>query len=182
MYALLVVAAVGAGAYLAYSRTIAPLWREAAELERRIERVRRDIDALPEKAQALARVREEYVAAVNAVEEFEVGITRREDVPYLLRDLEDACNKSGVSVASVSTDAIRDSSPYAELPVTVTVSGSYSQVAAFVRTLLSKGRAMSVSTLRLAASGDETGPGGAPVLEATFALTVFLTPQGGRAE
>ncbi|MEW6229299.1 MAG: type 4a pilus biogenesis protein PilO [Bacillota bacterium] len=181
-YAALLVVALAFAGYVVYAQAFMPLSREARSLSLRVKATRQKIESLPKTAEALARLREEHVQTVEALEELESAVTQAEGMPYFLRDLERASSASGVTVVSVSAGSLTSSSPYAELPVAIGISGSYVQVKAFVDELLSLGRAMSVRTLRLSASRRSNGSGGAPVLDATLAVVLYIMPEGGRRE
>lgn len=180
--AALFAAVLALAAYVVYVRAFVPLSRDAEGLDERMGVARQNMAGLPEKAGTLARLRGEYVQTALALEELESTVTRGEGIAYFLGDLENASSASGVTVVSLSVGVLERSSPYAELPMTVGVSGSYPQVRAFVNELLSQRRALSVRTIRLSASRGTDVAGGAPVLDAGFVVVLYVMPEGGRKE
>lgn len=181
-YVVLLIVVLGLAAYVVYVQAFMPLSREAEALNRRVRVTRQKIASLPKKAETLASLREEYGQTVKALEELESTVTQEEGMPYFLRDLESASFASGATVVSVSAGSMTGASPYGELPVVIGISGSYTQVRAFVNGLLSLGRAMSVKTLRLSAPRGANASTGAPVLDATLAVIMYVMPEGGREE
>lgn len=178
----LFVVALALATYVVYARGFAPLARESKSLNQRMKVTRQKLTELPEKAETLARLRGEYAQTAETLGEFESTVTRGDGIPYFLRDLENTSSASGVTVVSLSTGPLAGSGPYAELPVTIQVSGSYPQVKAFLSELFSLGRAMSVRTMRLSAPRGAEVAGGTPALDATFVLVLYVMPEGGRKE
>lgn len=181
-HVVLLVVVLGLAAYVAYVRAFVPLSREAEDLNRRVKATRQKMTSLPRKAETLAGLREEYGETLKALEELQTTVAHEEGMPYFLRDLEIASFASGATVVSVSAGSMTSASPYGELPIVIGILGSYTQVKAFVNDLLSLGRALSVKTLRLSASRGASASTGAPVLDATLDLILYVVPEGGRRE
>ncbi len=176
---LALVFALELAGYAFYGYVLSPMWREAADLSQRLDLISRRIGSIAQRGETLASLRAEYEDALKSLQEIDSTVTRETAIPYFLRDLENVSSASGAAVVSLSLGSPSISSPYAETPLTIEVQGSYQQVKAFLDRLLSLGRAMSVTGVRLGGprgSGDVARP---QALDATFSVVLYVVPKGG---
>jgi len=183
-YIALLALGLGIAGYVFYAYVFSPMSRTAAELANRLDEISVKIGLVAQKSETLRTLRDEYEKALKSLQAIDSTVTREESIPYFLKDVERASRASGATLEVLSLDAPSASSPYTEVPATIAVKGSYRQVRAFLTEILSAGRAISVKTLRLAASGDTTHggavePEASEALEATFSVVLYALPKGG---
>ena len=178
-YILVLTVGLALAGYVFYAYVLSPISREAADLSQRLDIVSRRIGSIAQKGETLASLRAEYEEALKALQAIDSIVTRETGIPYFLRDLDRVSSASGVAVVSLSIGSLASSSPYAEVPFTIEVQGSYQQVKTFLDKLLSLGRAMSVRGVRLAAPRGTSDAGGAQTLDAALSMVLYVVPKGG---
>lgn len=180
-YILILALGFSLAGYVYYAYVFSPMAREAREISQHLEIVARRIGSVAEKGETLAGLRAQYEQALKALQAVDSTVTQERAVPYFLRDLERASSASGAGLESLSMGSLSPSGPYAEVPVTIEVKGSYQQIGTFVKEILSHGRALSVVGVRLAAPGGagDVDAKTAETVDATFSLLLYVVPKGG---
>ncbi len=99
-------------------------------------------------------------------------LPERKDIDELLAQLNDVGKKSGLEIAKVEPAAESSESFFARIPVKMTVSGNYHEIALFLQEVANMRRIVNVNNIKLTINGQASKPEKV-VLNSDFMATTF---------
>ena len=179
--ALGVIGVLAAGWFL----MISPQRSHANELRKQAASVEASTSGLQTQIEQLKQQQKGETAQQKRLAEIAQMIPDNPQLPALIRQLSAAAQKAGVSLDSMAPSAPTTVSagavPLAQIPVTISVTGSYFNIESFQRALEHLDRALKVTGLSVAPNHGDTAAAGdagaAPnALTGQFQATVYESP------
>lgn len=167
---------VTAGAYFFF---IDPVRSESESLKAQQEAAERTLAEKQGIADNLNERRREMDQLEQKLQEALTQLPERKDLEELLTQLSDVGKKSGLEIGGVTPGIELAKSFYAEIPITVSVSGNYHEIAMFLQEIANLRRIVNVGDLKL---GTPTVKGDKVMLNAQFVATTFRFIQPGQTK
>lgn len=123
-----------------------------------------------EIAQNLTERRKELDSLDQQLQEALTELPERKDIDELLAQLNDVGKKSGLEIAQVAPGNETNANFYAQIPIKMTVSGNYHEIALFMQEIANMRRIVNVNNIKL---GQATMKGEKVVLTSDFLATTF---------
>jgi type IV pilus assembly protein PilO len=168
-------ALVTALSYFVFSLPFGP---SISEVETRIKRtiaeqarLERDFTEKQAIANDLNRFRKEKELLEQRLAEALAELPEEKNVDELLQLFQDRAQKAGLEIATITPEAEKSEGFYARIPIPMTVSGNYHEIATFFDSLGRLKRIVNVSDISLTAPKDV---GGKMVVDAKFLVTTFM--------
>lgn len=124
--------------------------------------------------------RKEMDALEQKFQEALTQLPEKKDIEELLAQLSDVGKKSGLEISRVTPGGEAAEGFYSRIPITMSVSGNYNEVAMFLQEIANLRRIVNVSDLKL---GNPTTRGDKVMLQSDFMATTFRftdTGKGGK--
>lgn len=183
-------ALVTALSYFVFSLPYGP---SISEVETRIKRtiveqarLERDFTEKQAIANDLNRFRKEKELLEQRLNEALAELPEEKNIDELLQLFQDRAQKAGLEISTITPEAEKSEGFYARIPIPMTVSGNYHEIATFFDSLGRLKRIVNVSDIALSAPKDV---GGKMVVDAKFLVTTFMfvnqgknAPAGARKE
>jgi type IV pilus assembly protein PilO len=126
-------------------------------------------------ADNLVERRKEMDALETRFQEALTQLPERKDIEELLAQLNDVGKKSGLEIARVVPGPERQEGFYASIPINVSVSGNYHEIAMFLQEIANLRRIVNVSTIKM---GQPRVNGDKVSLNSEFLATTFRFSEG----
>lgn len=123
-----------------------------------------------EIAQNLTERRKELDSLDQQLQEALTELPERKDIDELLAQLNDVGKKSGLEIAQVAPGNETNANFYAQIPIKMTVSGNYHEIALFMQEIANMRRIVNVNNIKL---GQAMMKGEKVVLTSDFLATTF---------
>jgi type IV pilus assembly protein PilO len=183
-------ALVTALSYFVFSLPFGP---SISEVETRIKRtvaeqarLERDFTEKQAIANDLNRFRKEKELLEQRLAEALAELPEEKNIDELLQLFQDRAQKAGLEIATITPEPEKSEGFYARIPIPMTVSGNYHEIATFFDSLGRLRRIVNVSDISMSAPKDV---GGKMVVDAKFLVTTFMfvnqaknAPAGARKE
>jgi len=154
----------------AYFFLIEPLRSEVDSLKAQEEAAEKTLAEKQQIADNLNERRREMEQLEQKLQEALTQLPEKKDIEDLLAQLNDVGKKSGLDIGGVTPGAEGLKSFYAEIPITVSVSGNYHEIAMFLQEISNLRRIVNVGSLKL---GSPTVRNEKVILGAQFVATTF---------
>lgn len=154
----------------AYFFLIEPLRSEVDSLKAQEEAAEKTLAEKQQIADNLNERRREMEQLEQKLQEALTQLPEKKDIEDLLAQLNDVGKKSGLDIGGVTPGAEGLKSFYAEIPITVSVSGNYHEIAMFLQEISNLRRIVNVGNLKL---GSPTVRNEKVILGAQFVATTF---------
>jgi len=141
-----------------------------AQLEQTKAQLEVQLAEKKEIAQNLTERRKELDSLDQQLQEALTELPERKDIDELLAQLNDVGKKSGLEIAQVAPGAESNANFYAQIPIKMTVSGNYHEIALFMQEIANMRRIVNVNNIKL---GNATMKGEKVVLTSDFLATTF---------
>ena len=161
-----------------------------SEVETRIKktmveqaRLERDFTEKQAIANDLNRFRKEKELLEQRLAEALAELPEEKNLDELLQLFQDRAQKAGLEIATITPEAERPEGFYARIPIPMTVTGNFHEIATFFDSLGRLRRIVNVSDISMTAPKDV---GGKMVVDAKFLVTTFMfvnqakTPPGAK--
>jgi len=163
---------------LNYFAMAIPYGDSVSDVETKIKRVSTEQDRLDrdfiEKtaiANDLNRFRKEKELLEQRLEEALAELPEQKNVDELLQLFQDRAQKAGLEINTIEPQAAKSEGFYARIPIPMTVTGNFHEIATFFDALGRLRRIVNVSDISLDAPRDVKGK---VVVNAKFLLTTFM--------
>ncbi len=123
-----------------------------------------------EIAQNLTERRKELDSLDQQLQEALTELPEQKDIGELLAQLNDVGKKSGLEIGQVAPGTETTAAFYAQIPIKMTVSGNYHEIALFLQEIAGMRRIVNVNNIKL---GQATMKGEKVVLTSDFLATTF---------
>jgi type IV pilus assembly protein PilO len=168
-------ALVTALSYFVFSLPFGP---SISEVETRIKRtiteqarLERDFTEKQAIANDLNRFRKEKELLEQRLAEALAELPEEKHIDELLQVFQDRAQKAGLEIATITPEAEKSEGFYARIPIPMTVSGNFHEIATFFDSLGRLKRIVNVSEISMSAPKDI---GGKMVVDAKFMVTTFM--------
>ena len=161
-----------------------------SEVETRIKktmveqaRLERDFTEKQAIANDLNRFRKEKELLEQRLAEALAELPEEKNIDELLQLFQDRAQKAGLEIATITPEAEKPEGFYARIPIPMTVTGNFHEIATFFDSLGRLRRIVNVSDISMTAPKDV---GGKMVVDAKFLVTTFMfvnqakTPPGAK--
>jgi type IV pilus assembly protein PilO len=155
-----------------------PYGSSVSEIETRIKktvteqaRLERDFTEKQAIANDLNRFRKEKELLEQRLTEALAELPEEKNIDELLQLFQDRAQKAGLEIATITPEAEKSEGFYARIPIPMTVSGNYHEIATFFDSLGRLKRIVNVSDISLTAPKDV---GGKMIVDAKFLVTTFM--------
>ncbi len=161
-----------------------------SEVETRIKktmaeqaRLERDFTEKQAIANDLNRFRKEKELLEQRLAEALAELPEEKNIDELLQLFQDRAQKAGLEIATITPEAEKSEGFYARIPIPMTVTGNFHEIATFFDSLGRLRRIVNVSDISMTAPKDV---GGKMVVDAKFLVTTFMfvnqakTPPGAK--
>jgi type IV pilus assembly protein PilO len=162
-----------------------PFGPSISEIEDRIKRARAENDRLTSEyaektgiANNLNQFRREKELLEQRLAEARAELPEEKNLDELLRLLQDRAQRAGLEIATIEPQPVKTEGFYARVPVPMTVTGNFHEIATFFDALARLRRIVNVSDLVFDQPKDANGK---VVINAKFLVTTFMfveTPKG----
>ena len=139
----LVLLILGLYIYLFYM----PMLDNLAGLERKYVESQKKVNQVRAVAKELPKFEEEHKKVMERLGEALTQLPGSDEIPKLLKDMEVLANTAGVEFLSISLKKEHMKAFYAEVPVALTLSGLYHDIAVFFDTLSKLPRIVNISKI-----------------------------------
>jgi len=149
---------------------IQPLQDQIADQENQQRGLDRQLAEKQEIAQNLNERRREMDILEQKLAEALTELPERKDIDELLGQLNDIGKKSGLEIARVEPGAETSATFFAKIPIKMSVSGNYHEIAMFMQEIANMRRIVNVNNIKL---GTPTQKNDKVVLSSEFLATTF---------
>jgi len=165
---------------IAYFMVIEPIRSEVDSLKAQQEAAEKTLAEKQQIADNLNERRKEMDQLEQKLQEALTQLPEKKDIEELLTQLNDVGKKSGLEIGGVTPGAETVKSFYAEIPITVAVTGNYHEIATFLQEIANLRRIVNVGDLKL---GTPTVRNDKVILTSQFVATTFRfnQPSQGKA-
>jgi type IV pilus assembly protein PilO len=151
LYTSAIVLLVGCFAYFAYL----PKHKEIAKLESEYKELAEKLDKARNTAKKLNYYRTKMKAAEAQFNIVMRALPEKKEIPALLDNISKAARDAGLDITKFQPNAEKPKEFYAEVPISINVSGNYHNVAMFFDKISSLPRIVTISAVRM--SPDKEG-------------------------
>lgn len=155
-----------------------------AQIQDRIGQIHRLDQTLTEKsdiAQNLTERRKELDQLEQQLQEALSELPERKDIDELLAQLNDIGRKAGLEISSLEPKAESPQGFFARIPISMSVSGNYHEIAMFLQEVSNLRRIVNVAGINLVPQSGS--PADKVILRSTFTATTFrFLDQGSKAD
>jgi type IV pilus assembly protein PilO len=166
---------VTALSYFVFSLPYGPSISEVEVRIKRAEaeqvRLERDFTEKQAIANDLNRFRKEKELLEQRLGEALAELPEEKNIDELLGLFQDRAQKAGLEISTITPDAEKSEGFYARIPIPMTVTGNYHEIATFFDSLGRLRRIVNVSDISLAAPKDLAGK---MVVDAKFMVTTYM--------
>jgi len=155
-----------------------PFGPSISEVETRIKRtvteqarLERDFTEKQAIANDLNRFRKEKELLEQRLAEALAELPEEKNIDELLQVFQDRAQKAGLEIITITPDQEKSEGFYARIPIPMTVSGNFHEVATFFDSLGRLRRIVNVSEIAMSAPKDVSGK---MVVDAKFLVTTFM--------
>jgi type IV pilus assembly protein PilO len=155
-----------------------PWGPSVSEVETRIKktlveqaRLERDFTEKQAIANDLNRFRKEKELLEQRLAEALVELPEEKNVDELLQLFQDRAQKAGLEISTITPEAEKPEGFYARIPIPMTVTGNFHEIATFFDSLGRLRRIVNVSDISMTAPKDVSGK---MVVDAKFLVTTFM--------
>jgi len=155
-----------------------------SEVETRIKktmveqaRLERDFTEKQAIANDLNRFRKEKELLEQRLGEALAELPEEKNIDELLQLFQDRAQKAGLEIATITPEAEKSEGFYARIPIPMTVTGNFHEIATFFDSLGRLRRIVNVSDISMTAPKDV---GGKMVVDAKFLVTTFMFVKQGK--
>ena len=153
-----------------YFFLVSPEEDRIAQLEQTKGQLEVQLAEKKEIAQNLTERRKELDSLDQQLQEALTELPERKDIDELLAQLNDVGKKSGLEIAQVAPGTETNANFYAQIPIKMTVSGNYHEIALFMQEIANMRRIVNVNNIKL---GQAAMKGEKVVLTSDFLATTF---------
>lgn len=161
----IIIAAIG------YFLLISPTIEEAAKLTEELDKLTAKIEESRTIAADIAKYKREMAALELKLVEALSKLPNEKEIPDLLESISDAVKEVGLDVFLFKPGKIRKKGFYAEVPVSMTVSGGYESLYEFSDRMAKLPRIVNIGSLKI--TGPKKG-GFSPKLETNLVVMTFM--------
>jgi len=145
IYASAIVLLVGSFAYFAYL----PKHKKIGKLESEYKELAQKLDRARKTAKQLNYYRTKMKAAEAQFNIVMKALPEKEEIPALLAGISQAARDAGLDITKFQPTAEKPKEFYAEVPISINVSGSYHNVAMFFDKISNLSRIVTISALKM---------------------------------
>lgn len=153
-----------------YFFVVEPILGEVESLKAQQDAAEKTLAEKQQIAENLNERRKEMDQLEQKLQDALTQLPEKKDIEDLLAQLNDVGKKSGLDIGTVSPGAEVVKSFYAEIPITVSVTGNYHEIAMFLQEIANLRRIVNVGDLKL---GSPAVHGDKVMLSAQFVATTF---------
>lgn len=149
---------------------IQPMEEQIEQQIVQIDALNRDLAEKRSIAQNLTEKRREMAELEQQLQEALTELPMRKDVEELLAQLNDIGKKSGLEISSVEPGTEQSATFFSRIPIRMSVSGSYHEIAMFLQEVANMRRIVNVNNIKL---GSPTERNEKVTLKSEFLATTF---------